>query len=391
MDQAIPSRIGRKVLEWVSCGPGCEKADLTLFGPAVMPGGGLPVLSTVEVDGQGVGILSVGNRIDAGNGRHTSYRYTIRLDDGQLIGLFRADSEDSPRFSYCGYGRSYSALATIASATPTGEDDGSSRSLYGFLDGATGESTWLSPWLEDGLCLTRYPIELPGRSPTLLLTCDPVGYLDGRADNFRTVSGDGNVVVSSGSTYHDLAVWSEVVDHGNSRIRAWKADGGARTLIEEMPYLTCEVAVSRTRISGIAVPPGYPCNTKVPGVRLWHSPRSDTAEGIQLTVGPVLSDSPLILYSTKGWGDFAAFQAAVDEPERDSFPVVVRLSDWKARRVVPQPGMFANYGTALTVSERYFYWGEGSSATSWGQVLTIYRHSLDQFEELGEPFPVASP
>ncbi len=383
--QADPANIQRRILDWQPCGPGCEQAALGLgFDFAA----GLPMLTTAARENHAAGFLSAsyGNRLgDHGRG----FRYTIRLEDGMLVGAAQQHFEiPAPGgFSYCSFGRSArSALATLVAADT---QEGTSLFAVGLVDPLTGEQHWFPPWQESPIC-ARFPVATP-EGPTLFFNCGVAGYLAGSSDRPVVVSGDGVVVQGSGAGYRDLAVWSEIREDSGSRVRGWTFNGGVRTLVDQLPGIVCEVAPTATGVVGTLVPDDSFCNYTGPGLRLWRLTYEDGTGSPAVTIGPELSGLEVGASNLTAWGDFAAFYASVNQPDgtRTEHGVVVRLSDWTARQIVKQPQHDEVHHSTVAVTDRYLYWGEGPAVQREGRISVVYRHALSNFEELGEPFGVA--
>jgi hypothetical protein len=267
------------------------------------------------------------------------------------------------------------------------DDAGPSHFLFSFVDQDTGRHAWFTPWTPDSPACEPLPVESAG-GPLLFFNCGTAGYLGpaGGTAEPHVVSGDAVVIDGSASSFHDLVVWSERGSPGTSRIRAWSAATGTRTLIDSLPGLVCGVSVSADRIVGWSIPADHYCNAVGPGLQLWHASRGSDGTVVAVQQVPALGAGELIPDLFTSRNGYATFSAVLKDSTgaESQAGVVVRLSDGMARRITPQPGYQIHVGT-VEMTERHVYWAEGKHVSYDDRVSVVLRHELSQFDTLGEP------
>ncbi len=375
--QTHAAAIREQVLTWEPCGPGCERATLDL-GFDNFPGS--PSIDLADGAVLSGAILTVSTARSKG-GPYELYRSSIRLDDGMLMAMVRVDILQLGEAS-CNV---FQRLGRVTAIAVT-DDHGTSRMVTGFVDPVTGTHAWFPPWTRSLVC-KPLPVEAPD-GPRLFFSCGAAGYLApaGGPAETQIVSGDAEVITGSASSYRDSAAWSERGEGGTSRIRAWTAAAGTRTLIDALPGITCGVSISADRIVGWQVPANGGCDDLGPGLQLWHAPlRSDGSVGAVEHVAIPGRVLPITKYSSRN--GFAAFQGVVggDNGTFSDADLVVRLSDGAARRIVPQPG-YQVHDRTMAVTDHHVYWAEGERIKYDGRVSVVYRHALTHFDTLGLPF-----
>lgn len=378
---ADPAWAVRKILDWEPCGTGCEKAVIDIGND--VPGLHLPVATTAEADGVGMGFLAGTSRRTGDDERTRLFRHTIRLDDGYLLSMLQHDSAERDITSICGFGRSLrSALAPLVGNSPSGVG-GVYRYVNGAIDAMSGETKWFPPWQPDPLC-DALPIETNG-GLALLGTCHSLSYVTERSDDPIVLKPDAEVLPTSAAQYRGFVVWPEFLPGGNTRIRAWTPEGGMYTLVEQMPGITCQVAVNGESIIGWQVGPADHCDGFSDDIRLWRAPFTREEGALNPVVLPPLSDKVLGGSRFSGWGDHAML-TIIENDTGDVYHLVARFSDGMIRKLRSHPDNNPN-GYSVTLSERYAYLGQTPKTRTYGFVDVMYRWDLSQLEEWGEPYP----
>jgi hypothetical protein len=379
--QAKAEAIQRPILEWEPCGDGCDTASLEFgFGPegAFQPSAGVFASGDGSDAKTYLSLVLAERRGTGGNALH----YSIRLDDGQLMGLLKLDVADISRS--CGFGNSPdSAFSPLINGRPLG--------VYGVFHPVTGAWSWYPPWTDQSMC---EPFHLHDPSgDRLLSSCGSVGgFLTPGSGEVGVIASGVNAIGGSGTSYGGLAVWAEGLAGGRTRLRGWRPGGSPRTLHADVPGLICQLAATPNHLVGLLRSPGSYCNGMSPEVRIWYAPWAENEPGA-VTLGPPLASFGLSVSRFDAWNDFAVLWVT-DAPTLEEYGLVVRFSDWSVRRIIPQAGMDVHFHS-LAVTDRHVYWGEGVYPKGTHRASRMYRFDLSRFDQLGEPFvgtlPVDAP
>jgi hypothetical protein len=296
-----PDMLGFPPLEWVTCGPGCDQADVVqdydYYG-----GTGFPLaISTVPTRDGWQPLLSFAFGTVQGDADFQAVR-VVRLDSGESTGVIKATARGSGACDLTGGFETARAVSVVYD-----------RTLMGIAPVGGEAWQWAAPAEPLPYARMGFDVDLGDGVGTLFW----LGF--GTVYKQRTPSSSEYEVLEdmsgsrSGSGQGDLALWTDYsLDH--ERIRGWASDGkGVRTIVERPPVESCDVVASPDSIVAIAKrgrlesdslyePCGYPADE----VRLWRSPRAYDPSGVAIDLGVPLPVVPAVVGQLVTWGDHAA-------------------------------------------------------------------------------------
>jgi hypothetical protein len=367
ISEALPSKVAFPTLSWESCGTACEAADVVQgYGTS----GALPFASTVEIGKDVAPLLTFSVGIETG-GRWLDLRRVVRLDSGASLGALKAESLSSLTTSPCSFGGFEESAATVDIAGGNqGDAKQSSSVLDGFAPLEGGAWLWASPAVpikQTPGARMGFDIDLPERS--LVLVGAGAVYKQKAPTNSDYETIESPSASSRGAGQGDLAVWNDLENIGQPRIRGWAPDGqGVRTIIEQPPPQSCNVVVSPTTLVAAALEGDatlfHQCSGPADAAHLWRSPRAYVPADVTITEGPALPGTPFVVGGLKTWGDYATlyvrpitYKDADYDFVGDSYLMVVELSTWKAWRVNATKGHVIQ-STSWTLTNDSLYFGE---------------------------------
>ena len=374
LSTAKPGVLSFPPIEWVACGPGCERADLVSDGIAF----GYPGLDTTAT--------AAGARVWLSRFEVLDGAVLRRIDDltaAEPVTALRLDGADAAQ-ALLAIDATKSALASTLFSDAVSETGQMLHALY-----EPASATWelKLPWRRvKGTGCEQFSVDTVPAA--LLIGCeDGVAVLAADGSDERTLLGvAGPFLAGAGNA--GLAVWSEVSGRSpwRSRIRTWSQEGD-RLRMDEVPGLLCALSVGNTRIAGLRADrvDGTLCWGLLEAPSFWSVPR----EGGEPQIWPVSGAEPVLAYRATSWNEFTAVGTLTEarpdvEPAARMSIWLLRTTDGAMRRFRPSPG-YEWRAQLLALDETHLYVGE-NLATRDGQTIDrIVRYRLDRFSEIGEP------
>lgn len=386
-------RLQFPILEWKSCGDGCEHADLVQgFVNENGFNAGYPVFGMAHRRGEDVPVVQLSNYLD-GAVRTIAATRIIDLESGVTLGALKASTPVNARVAYCvstppsglsvEIGRLLGDLRTeytLYDATAFFHPDSASwrwrlpfqrfRALYDCtqlsMDGDDGKAFWVCP---GGLVGQIQPAS----SETTLLV-----EADSKWSMWRAPA----------ATSGNRIIWSEDDFPSAGRIRSWSTDGqGATTILDQAPVETCELSMDERTIVGVFNENRRPCNIAPATYRFWWVPRGEE----RISSSEPISAEPVTSYGLTSRGDHAAAQIYRDLVRADRSPIertdrvriiLIRLSDQSMRQFRPPPEMdFLAY--FLSSKHLYVMYQPAVDANMAGSTEGVFRFDLEKFDRIG--------
>lgn len=352
--EAYPDRIGFPDLVWKSCGDGCGMAEV---GQGHGDWGYLPSASTAVLSDEPAAYLQQTNMVTLGDTVHNIQR-VIRLDDGVTVSTIRCTEMNSIEWARCTFGRlTESALATEVRYNVQTDKP----RLFRGVVMPNAPFIWAQPVLDrddwpEGL--QEMDIE-QGRS-LFIVGLGAVRTMSDPTSSAITILEQPSASYN-GVGQGDLAIWTDYNQGANNppRIRGWAKNEGVRTIIDELPEQTTEIAISPTHLVGVM----GQVNVAMVTARLWKTPRAYQAADIDLTTSPPLPLTPWY-GPLQTWGDFAVLSVRRFEVDGGATPptgeemiLIVQLSTWKVWRLDPPTG-YIFHQDAVTLTPTHLYAGQ---------------------------------
>lgn len=392
IQEAIGERLAFAPLEWEDCGAGCESVDLLQgydeFGTS-------PTASTELVAGGALPLLSfnLGLKVDDDASWLIVWR-SVRLDTGATLGALRAQWPQRLKVVPCSFNGTRESAARVS---VVGGNQGNAKSAssvlegFGPLDGAAWR--WATPALklsEQPAALMSFDIDSPERC-TFLVGAGSV-YKQAAETSSAYALLEANSASLSGVGQGDLAVWTDLTTPAQPRVRGIRpALDAVRTLLSAPPAQTCQLALSPSRLVGLAAQ-GNPlyfsgCAGAVDSAKLWWSARPEGASEPEVTTGLSLPNAPFIVSGIKTWGDYAAlftqrvkYDASDVALDGDPYLLVVDLASSKTWLVSP-PASTQLAPNAWTLTAEHLYFGTtGAGASEVERIRGMRRVRLTELD-----------
>lgn len=369
-------------LEWVSCGEGCEKADLLQgFGWHAVAAS---LTTTIDAKGEVPLLRFVVSGLGDERTLFPLHRL-LRLDTGKTLTAVRLSYDRSAPYSPCHTTSKEHAQRLVwglGNFRPAREVDG-------VFDLTNEVWNWNLPWFaasevlpDRGLDCTSLPMD-DGRTfypcigkiyARITPGSSAVTILDDIGDNRMGVWG---------SSFGELAAWPELEAPGHtSRIRGWTASGGLQTILSNLPGDTCHVSVDQSHIVGLAYDDSdvRNCWKAMRRPKIWVMRRNDVSlDGIDWS--PTLGDGTSYVTQTIAtWENriAAVLLESVRDPNRRRWILISPFPDWETRWLeVPR----LRDVTSLALTSTHLYVVLGKLGADVGKVYEVHRYDLSRIED----------
>lgn len=382
--EAASDKLAFPPLAWEGCGDGCAVADLIQgYGTGAWYG----VASTHRVSGSTVALLTIEHGVKGTDSY--SIRRVVSLNvSGKTAAAIQRRISDTKKSS-CIFGNGRESARANA-----------------FAGGSPARSVPVTAPVSGGAWVWALPARLKSELPAGLVAWD-IDALGGAV--FETGKGGVWAMLDvwkndwttlevpsksrSGSGEGDLAAWVDFPTAATERLRGWTPDGkGVRTLIDPVPFETCDIAMTATSIVGHAMAGNGGCDTitGAPKSWFWTAPRVYGEAGVKPAEGPMFPGYPFGRTGSfiRAWGDHAAVQLGENPSAGVTSNVsvfVMRLSTQKLWRVDARPG-FALHSDGWTLTEDHLYVTEKEATNADPSIAKrVVRLDLAKLDVLAKP------
>jgi len=384
-------RLQFPILEWQSCGDGCEYADLVQgFVNENGFDAGYPAFGMAHRGGKDVPVVQLSNYLD-GAVRTIEATRIVDLESGVTLGALKSSIPVNARTAYC-YSAPPSGLTTRTGRILGKSEDDLSFSVIAFFRLETTGWAWRLPFLRTvyRACTRKVMDDAEGR---MFWVC-PGGLLGqiepGSSETTVLVEPDPKWSMwgAPAATSGNRIIWSEDDFPTAGRIRSWSTDGqGATTILDQAPVKTCELSMDEHSIVGVYNENGRPCNIAPATYRFWWVPRGEE----RISSSEPISEESVTSYGLTSRGDHAAAQiyrdlvradgSPIDRPDRVRI-ILIRLSDQSMRQFRPPPEMdFLAY--FLSRKHLYVMYQPAVDANMAGSTEGVFRYDLEKFDRIG--------
>jgi hypothetical protein len=305
------------------------------------------------------------------------------MDTGQTVDVFMRDETKAPGYARCVIG---SAPDSALLREVSGNDGGAnpdSLQLTGMASTPGSPGFWNQPWHPLLTYDEWFDLDHSGGILFLLSAFSVAAMLTPGSSSLTVVSTE--MGAARGSGEGDLAIWSMNAKPGDWSLRGWAPNGGLRTIVPSLPIDTCAVALSPTRMVGFGGTMDSQCGL-FSQPRFWITPRAYQPSEVQLTLGPVLSSKRYSIWRLVTWGDHLAAllreEGCYDSTKSSCRPlVVVRITDWTVRKLLPAPGYIV-HDNSFTLTSTHLYVGfAGANVNDVDKIWRATRFDLSRLEE----------
>lgn len=377
--EARASGIGFPVVEWATCGAGCERAD-------VLQGHGdfavQPIFQTLgRADDQPFLRISHSFQLTP-KGEQILLNRIVDLKTGGTAGATKQQYKKPSEYATCSslFEQRYAFFSRVAKTAyePAFE-------TWGVWSPISRTWIWGMPYLPIDPATSTCLAVLDDEGRRFLLCGNKVvaALLPGSTE---TTSFDVDAGYSAilGGGFGDSVVWTELKRESGSRIRGWAPDGeGVRTVVEALPGDSCGLALTGNLVAGLLVDTAHGCYQFNPEPRFWRRSRTAPADD-------PITFSPVLFAGEAGVSNLIAatddFQAAIMQVRKDSRSrardrvVLARAADWKVRWFDPIDDRLI-YSIGLSSKHLYIaYTGYGANLARTSE---IHRYELSMFDVLG--------
>lgn len=381
--EAAGDKLAFPPLVWEGCGDGCAVADLIQgYGTGAWYG----VASTHRASGLTLALLTIEHVVN-GTGVY-AVRRMLGLGDGLSRAAVQQRLSDVKKAS-CVFGNGReSARANV------------------FVGGSPARSVPVTAPLSGGAWVWALPARLKSELPAGLVEWD-IDALGGAVFDtgkggvwaLLDVSKNDSTTLEApsasrfGSGQGDLGAWTDFPTSTTERLRGWAPDGkGVRTLIDPLPFETCNIAMTDTTIVGHAMAGNGGCDsiTGAPKSWFWTAPRVYAEAGVKPAEGPLFPGYPFGRTGSfiRAWGDHAAVQLGEHPSAGVTSNVsvfVMQLSTQKLWRVDARPG-YALHPDGWTLSENHLYVTENEATNADPSIAKrVVRLDLAKLDVLAKP------